>query len=48
MTVSLITTDATDPELRLEGIPMSDMADRIRGLVQKARLDNRIFEINQN
>jgi len=46
MTVKLITTDATHPELRLEGIALSDMAERIRDLVQRARLENRIFEIN--
>lgn len=46
MTVKLITTDTTNPELLLQGIPVSNITETIRDLVQKARLNNRIFEIN--
>lgn len=46
MTVKLITTDTTNPELLMEGIPLSNITETIRDLVQKARLNNRIFEIN--
>lgn len=46
MTVHLYTTDMTNKTLKLEGLPVSDIMNRIRELVQIARLRNRIFEIN--
>lgn len=46
MTVSLHTTDLTHSVLKMEGIPLSDITETIRDLVQKARINNRIFEIN--
>lgn len=46
MTVTLITTDTTNPKATLDGIPLSNITETIRDLVQKARTHNRIFEIN--
>jgi uncharacterized membrane protein YdbT with pleckstrin-like domain len=46
MTVSLHTTDLSSPNLEMKGIPLSDITEKIRDLVQEARLNNRIFEIN--
>lgn len=44
MTITLITTDETNPLLKLEGIPFSNIDETIRDLVQKNRRNNRIFE----
>jgi uncharacterized membrane protein YdbT with pleckstrin-like domain len=44
MTITLITTDDTNPLLKLEGIPFSNVDETIRDLVQKNRRNNRIFE----
>ncbi|MCL4638344.1 MAG: PH domain-containing protein [Olivibacter sp.] len=46
MTVNLHTTDLSTVNLKLEGIPLSNVTEKIRDLVQEARLNNRIFEIN--
>jgi len=46
MSVTLLTTDLTTGTLVLQGIPLSNIAETIRGLVQRARMKNRIFEIN--
>lgn len=46
MTVSLHTTDLSTTNLEMKSIPLSDITERIRELVQEARLSNRIFEIN--
>ncbi len=46
MSVCLYTTDLTSNVLVLEGLPVSDITQKIRELVQQARLKNRIFEIN--
>lgn len=46
MSISLYTTDLTSNVLVLEGLPVSDITQKIRDLVQQARLKNRIFEIN--
>jgi uncharacterized membrane protein YdbT with pleckstrin-like domain len=44
MTISLITTDETNPVLKIEGIPFSNIDEKIRDLVQENRKNNRIFE----
>lgn len=46
MTINLHTTDLSSPSLRMAGVPLSNITEIIRGLVQEARLNNRIFEIN--
>lgn len=46
MTVKLVTTDASSPELILEGIELSNITETIRELVQKARMKNNVYEIN--
>lgn len=46
MTVKLITTDVTSPELNLIGIPKSNITEVIRTLVQNARIRNKVFEVN--
>lgn len=46
MTVTLISTDTSSPEIRLVGIPLSDITETIRDLVQQTRNNNKIFEIN--
>lgn len=44
MTITLMTTDETNPVLKLEGIPFSNIDETIRDLVQQNRRHNRIFE----
>jgi len=46
MTVTLITSDITHPELNLMGIPKSNIVEIVRTLVQEARRRNRVFETN--
>ncbi|MFV0591545.1 MAG: PH domain-containing protein [Draconibacterium sp.] len=46
MSVRLYTTDLSSPTLVIMGVPLSDITAQIRDLVQKARINNRIFEIN--
>lgn len=46
MTVTLITNDITNPTVKLQGILVSNITKTIRDLVQKARNNNRILEIN--
>lgn len=46
MTINLHTTDLSNPSLRMAGVPLSNITEIIRDLVQEARLNNRIFEIN--
>lgn len=46
MTVTLITNDITNPTVKLQGILVSNITETIRDLVQKARNNNRILEIN--
>lgn len=46
MTINLHTTDLSSPTLRISGVPLSNVTETIRNLVQEARLNNRIFEIN--
>ncbi len=46
MTVNLYTTDSSSPNLKFSGVPLSNVTETIRGLVQDARFNNRIFEIN--
>lgn len=44
MTITLMTMDETNPFLKLEGIPFSNVDETIRDLVQENRRNNRIFE----
>jgi uncharacterized membrane protein YdbT with pleckstrin-like domain len=44
MTITLMTTDESNPVLKLEGIPFSNIDETIRDLVQQNRRNNRIFE----
>lgn len=46
MTVTLITNDISNPTVKLQGILVSNITETIRDLVQKARNNNRILEIN--
>lgn len=46
MHVTLKDTESENPEVRLTGIPVSDLIDTIREHVQEARKDNNIYEIN--
>jgi len=46
MSVTLLTTDMTTGTLVLQGIPLSNIAEDIRGLIQRARMKNRILEIS--
>ncbi|TKC08035.1 hypothetical protein FA048_12795 [Pedobacter polaris] len=46
MNVTLITTDQLNKNIALIGIPQSDITDVLREYVQKARINNRIFEMN--
>lgn len=46
MTITLLTQDLTSAQVALTGIPLSDLPDQIRDYVQKARIKNRILEIN--
>ena len=46
MTIKLISNDLTHPVFEMSGIPFSNLTDEIRELVQKARINNRIYEIN--
>jgi uncharacterized membrane protein YdbT with pleckstrin-like domain len=46
MNLTLKTTDPENKSMRLNGIPVSDIIDTIRGHVQEARQHNRIFEVN--
>lgn len=46
MSVTLFTTDLTNGTVVLKGVPLSNVTEKIRQLVQDARIKNRIFEIN--
>lgn len=46
MTVTLIINDITNPTVKLQGTLVSNITETIRDLVQKARNNNRILEIN--
>lgn len=46
MTVTLITNDISNPTVKLQGVLVSNITETIRDLVQKARNNNRILEIN--
>ena len=46
MTINLHTTDISTINLKIQGVPLSNITEKIRDLVQNARLNNRIFEIN--
>lgn len=46
MTINLHTTDLSTVNLKIQGVPLSNITEKIRDLVQDARLNNRIFEIN--
>jgi len=46
MNLTLKSTDPENPVIWLRGIPASDLVDTLRGYVQQARLNNKIYEIN--
>jgi uncharacterized membrane protein YdbT with pleckstrin-like domain len=46
MNLTLKSTDPENPVLRMTGIPYADLLETIRDFVQKARMNNHIFEIN--
>lgn len=46
MILTLKTTDPENKRVTFTGIPVSDIIDTIRDHVQKARLDNKIVELN--
>lgn len=46
MTIKLHTTDLSTTILSIKGVPKSNIAENIRNLVQKSRINNRIFEVN--
>ena len=46
MNLTLKTTDPENKSIQFTGIPVSDLIDTIRDHVQKARLRNRIVELN--
>jgi len=46
MNLALKSTDPENLVIWLRGIPASDLVDMLRGYVQKARLNNKIYEIN--
>jgi uncharacterized membrane protein YdbT with pleckstrin-like domain len=46
MNLTLKSTDPENPVIWLRGIPASDLVDTLRGYVQLARLNNKIYEIN--
>lgn len=46
MTVNLYTTDLSTVNIKIQGVPLSNITEKIRDLVQEARNSNRIFEIN--
>lgn len=46
MEVTLKSTDPENPVIWLRGIPLSDIIETIRERVQKARMTNKIYELN--
>jgi uncharacterized membrane protein YdbT with pleckstrin-like domain len=46
MNLTLKSTDPENPVIWLRGIPASDLVDTLRDYVQRARLNNKIVEIN--
>lgn len=46
MNLSLATSDTSHPTLVLRGIPVSNLPDVLRDLVQKARIKNRVLEVD--
>jgi uncharacterized membrane protein YdbT with pleckstrin-like domain len=46
MNLTLKSTDPENPVVWLRGIPASNLVDTLRGYVQQARLNNKIYEIN--
>jgi membrane protein YdbS with pleckstrin-like domain len=46
MNLTLYTTDNTNREITLQGIPASDLTDTLRDLVRAARLRNKIIDIS--
>ena len=43
MHIRLMTSDITHPELKLHGIPVSDIADVLRQWIEDARIKNRVY-----
>ncbi len=46
MHIRLMTSDISHPMLELKGIPVSNITDVIRGLVEKARKENSVYAID--
>ena len=46
MHLSISTSDNSHPVFTFEGIEKSDFPEALRGLVEKARRDNRVYEID--
>lgn len=46
MHVTLATSDNSHPIFRMEGIPSSNIPDVIRQLVERARKDKRVYEVD--
>jgi uncharacterized membrane protein YdbT with pleckstrin-like domain len=46
MNLTLKSTDPENPVVWLRGMPASDLVDTLRGYVQKARRNNKIYELN--
>lgn len=46
MDLSLITTDLSSPQFSMTGIPLSDLPDTIRDLVQQCRRQNNVYTLD--
>ena len=46
MHIRLMTSDISHPMLELKGIPVSNITDVIRELVEKSRKENRVYAID--
>ncbi|WP_114941281.1 PH domain-containing protein [Mucilaginibacter endophyticus] len=47
MNVKLKSTDPENPIIWLRGIPASDLLDTLRGYVQQARLNNKVYDVDK-
>ncbi|WP_181308797.1 PH domain-containing protein [Rufibacter sp. XAAS-G3-1] len=46
MNLTILSSDRSHPHLVLKGIPLSNLADTLREVVEMARKDNRVFEVD--
>lgn len=46
MNFTINTSDVSHPTLIMKGIPVSNIADVLRELVEKSRITNRVFEVD--